>query len=397
MTSGPPVSPALPHPSGAPAERAYLDASTVAPLHPSGREAWLAALDEGWADPRRLHREGRSARLLLEGARESIAADLGARTEELVFTGSHTEAVHAAVLGTLRARYRVGRRVVLSAVEHSAVLHAVEFGGEATRIGVDRLGRVDLSAFGAALAGDGVALACLQAANGEVGTIQPIESALAASQTSQVPLLVDAAATAGHTSLTEGWDLLTADPRSWGAPDGLGLLAVRANTRWISSYPADEGTERVPGSVSVPAALAAAVVLRTLSAQRNELDQVRRDLTAQIRAAASTIPDTEVVGDPDGRLPHIVTFSCLYVDGEAIVDDLDRQGFAVGSGSACTASTLEPSHVLAAMGVLTHGNIRIGLPADVPSQRLSEQVERFCAVLPGSVARVRAMLGADDL
>ncbi len=397
MTSGPPVPPALPHPSGVPAERAYLDASTVAPLHPSGREAWLAALDEGWADPRRLHREGRSARLLLEGARESIAADLGARTEELVFTGSHTGAVHAAVLGTLRARHRVGQRVVLSAVEHSAVLHAVEFGGAATQVGVDRLGQVDLAAFGAALKEDGVALACLQAANGEVGTIQPIASALEASQASQVPLLVDAAATAGHAALTEDWDLLTADPRSWGAPDGLGVLAVAANTRWVSPYPADEDTERIPGSVSVPAALAAAVALRVVTAQRNQLDQLRRELTGRIRAAASTIPDTEVVGDPDRRLPHLVTFSCLYVDGEAIVDDLDRQGFAVGSGSACTASTLEPSHVLAAMGVLTHGNIRIGLPADVPGELLTEQVERFCAVLPESVARVRAMLGADDL
>jgi cysteine desulfurase len=100
-----------------------------------------------------------------------------------------------------------------------------------------------------------------------------------------------------------------------------------------------------------------------------------------------------VVGDPRARLPHIVTFSCLYVDGEALVDELDRAGFAVGSGSACTASTLEPSHVLAAMGVLTHGNVRVGLPIDVTQ----EQVDAFCAVLPGAVARVRAMLGADDL
>jgi cysteine desulfurase len=354
-------------------------------------------LDEGWADPRRLHREGRSARLLLEGARESIAADLRARTEEIIFTGSHTEAVHAAVLGTLRARHRVGRRVVLSAVEHSAVLHAVEFGGEASRIGVDRLGTVDVPSFTAAVKEDGVALACLQAANGEVGTLQPIGPVLTGAREAGVPLLVDAAALAGHLPVLPLWDLLTADPRSWGAPAGLGVLAVGASTRWVSPYPADEDTERVPGSVSVPAALAAAVALRTVSAQRKELESARRELTAKIRLTASTIPDTEVVGDPDRRLPHLVTFSCLYVDGEAIVDDLDRQGFAVGSGSACTASTLEPSHVLAAMGVLTHGNIRIGLPGGVPAERLADQVERFCAVLPGSVARVRSMLGADEL
>ncbi|GAB3263188.1 cysteine desulfurase family protein [Kineosporia babensis] len=393
MTYGPPAQTGHPHPSGVRAERAYLDASTVAPLHPSGREAWLTAVSEGWADPRRLHREGRSARLLLEGARESIAADLGARTEELVFTGSHTAAVHAAVLGTLRARHRVGNTVVMSAVEHSAVLHGTRFAGETSLIDVDRLGRVDVSAFANAVSEPGVALACLQAANGEVGTVQPVGTVSEATRKSGVPLLVDAAAAAGHTSIDPHWDLLTADPRSWGAPDGLGVLAIRAGTRWLSPYPDDDGTEQVPGSVAIPAALAAAVVLKTVTAQREQLGHRRRELTHQIRTAASAIADTEVVGDPDDRLPHLVTFSCLYVDGEAVVDDLDRQGFAVGSGSACTASTLEPSHVLAAMGVLTHGNIRVGLPVDVRP----EDVERFCAALPGAVARVRTMLGADDL
>lgn len=393
MTSGPPASPGDTHPEGVRAERAYLDASTVAPLHPSGREAWLTAVADGWSDPRRLHREGRTARLLLEGAREAIAAALGARTEEIGFTGSHTEAVHAAVLGTLRARHRVGHTVVMSAVEHSSLLHSTRFGGETCLIPVDRLGRVEVPAFREAVAQDGVALAALQAANGEVGTLQPVDEAFEAARAVSVPLLVDAAAVAGHAAPPPVWDLLVADPRSWGAPDGLGILGVRANTRWLSPYPDDEGTERVPGSVSIPSALAAAVTLRAMTTQRAELDRTRRELTDRIRAAASLVPDTEVVGDPDARLPHIVTFSCLYVDGEAIVDDLDRQGFAVGSGSACTASSLEPSHVLAAMGVLTHGNIRIGLPADVRP----EAVDRFCAALPGSVARVRAMLGADDL
>ncbi|GAA3625897.1 cysteine desulfurase/sulfurtransferase TusA family protein [Kineosporia mesophila] len=397
MTSGPParapLSPGHPHPSGASTQRAYLDASTVAPLLPAGRDAWLAAIDEGWADPRRLHREGRTARLLLEGARESIAADLGARTEELVFTGSHTEAVHAAVLGTLRARRRVGTRVVLSAVEHSAVLQATHFAGEPLLIGVTESGRVDVSGFTDEVGAEGVALACLQSANAEVGTRQPVAEVAEVTRSSSIPLLVDAAATAGHAAVPAGWDLLTADPRSWGAPAGLGVLAIGANTRWVSPSPADDGTERVPGAVSVPAALAAAVALRTVTAGRAESDRLRRGLTDRIRAVAATIPDTEVVGDPEQRLPHLVTFSCLYVDGEAIVDDLDRLGFAVGSGSACTASTLEPSHVLAAMGVLTHGNIRVGLPVGVTP----EAVDEFCAVLPGAVARVRAMLGAEGL
>ena len=112
-----------------------------------------------------------------------------------------------------------------------------------------------------------------------------------------------------------------------------------------------------------------------------------------MRAAAAQVPGTEVVGDPDDRLPHVVTFSSLFVDGEALVHELDRRGFAVASGSACTASTLEPSHVLAAMGVLTHGNVRLTLPLD-PDE---SDVEAFCTALPQAVAQVRAMLGADGL
>jgi cysteine desulfurase len=365
----------------------------VSPLHPAGREAMLAAMDEGWADPRRLHHEGRTARLLLDGAREALAAALGARTEELVFTGSHVEAVHAAVLGTLRARRRVGDRVVLSEVEHSAVLHAAGHGGAPVRVRVDRLGRVDPEAFGQQLLSPAVALGCLQSANGEVGTLQPVAEVLDAARSAKVPLLVDAAASIGHAPAPEGWDLLVADPRSWGAPAGLGLLAIGANTRWVSAAPNDEGTERVPGAPSVPAALAAAVSLQAVLAAQQDQDALRRRLTGRIRAAAALIPDTEVVGDPDHRLPHVVTFSCLYVDGEALVDELDRAGFAVGSGSACTASTLEPSHVLTAMGVLTHGNVRIGLPFAVTA----EEVEAFCVALPAAVARVRAFLGADQL
>ena len=373
--------------------RSYLDAANIAPLHPAGREALLAALDDGWADPRRLHREGRAARLLLEGAREALAAGLGARTEELVFTGSHLEAVHAAVLGTLRARHRVGARVVHSAVEHSAVLHAVEFGGTGVPIGVDRFGRVDADGFAAALAAPGVALACLQSANAEVGTIQPVARVWDSARAAGVPLLVDAAASIGQVPAPAGWDLLTADPRSWGAPPGVGLLAIRAGTRWVSAAPADDGTEQVPGAPSVPAALAAAVSLQAVLADLEAQDAHRRALTDRIRATAATIADTEVVGDPDHRLPHVITFSCLYVDGEAVVGELDRAGFAVGSGSACTASTLEPSHVLVAMGVLTHGNIRVGLPTGVPDSA----VTAFCAELAPALARVRAFLGAEDL
>ena len=380
-------------PAAAPA-RAWLDASGAARVHPVARRAFEQALDDGWADPRRLSTEGRRARALLDAARESLAAAVGARTEEVHVGPSHTAALHAAVLGTAAGRRRVGTRAVASAVERAAVLHAGEHAGlDVVRVPVARTGAVDPDAFTAALDDVPTALAALQHANGEVGTLQPTDAVHAATTARGVPLLVDGGASIGHVDVGPAWDLLTLDPRDWGSVPGAGLLVVRRGVRWHPVAPEDED-RWFPGGPSVPAAFAAAASLEAVLADRAEADRRRRALVDRVRArVAAEVPDVEVVGDPDARLPHVVTFSCLYVDGEALVTELDRAGFAVGSGSACTSSSLEPSHVLAAMGVLTHGNVRLGLDRDVTA----EDVDRFLAVLPGAVARVRAMLGAQAL
>jgi cysteine desulfurase len=377
-----------------PPPRTYLDAAATAPLHPVAREALLASVDDGWADPRRLHTEGRRARLLLEGAREAVADRLGARTDEVGFAGSHTEAVHCAVLGAAAARRRVGRRIVTSRVEHSSVLHAARYAAEEVEeVGVDTHGRVDADGFASAVRREGTALACLQTANGEVATTQPVDAVADACRDRGVPLLVDAAASAGHAEPPATWDLLVADPAAWGGPGGIGVLAVKAGTRWLSPYPEHDGLERTPGQVFVPAALAAAASLQAVDAARAVEASRRRALVDVVRVAAAAVPDTQVLGDPVDRLPHVVTFSCLYVDGEALLGELDRAGYAVGSGSACTSATLRPSHVLEAMGVLTHGNIRVGLPVGVEESA----VHAFCAELAPAVARVRSLLGAHDL
>ncbi|MFS0706454.1 aminotransferase class V-fold PLP-dependent enzyme, partial [Cellulomonas sp. 179-A 9B4 NHS] len=134
--------------------------------------------------------------------------------------------------------------------------------------------------------------------------------------------------------------------------------------------------------------------LQDAVARRDAADAHRRALVDELRArVAAEVPDVEVVGDPAARLPHVVTFSCLYVDGEALVTRLDREGLGVGSGSACTSGALQPSHVLAAMGVLTHGNVRLALPVHVHA----EDVRRLCDVLPRVVADVRAAAGATGL
>lgn len=379
-------------------QRVHLDNGGRAPWHPLARQALLQALDDGWADPRRLHAEGRRAARLLDGAREAVAAVLGARTDEVRFTPSHTAALHAAVAAAAAGRRRAGSGVVVSAVERSAVLHAAEAAAGSSGspgrsvVPVDRLGRVDASAMVEAVGRPGVALVALQHANGEVGTTQPVEEVHAAARAAGVPLLVDAGASLGHVAVPDAWDLLAADPADWGGPAGVGVLAVRQRVRAVPPGPEDEDPW-APGGVSVPLAFAAAVALEAVEADRITQDVRRRALVDRVRAAVAAIPDVEVVGDPDARLPHVVTFSFLYVDGEALVTELDRAGFAVGSGSACTSSTLEPSHVLAAMGVLTHGNVRVALDRSTTA----DDVERFLAVLPGAVARVRELLGVQGL
>jgi cysteine desulfurase len=373
----------------------YFDAASAEPLHPRAKEALLAALGDGWADPARLHREGRQARLLLDQARESVAAELGCRPDELSFTTSGTQAVHLAVLGAVQARQSAARgpgHVITSAVEHSSVLNAADWlarrsGTEVTTIGVDRYGRADVGAFGEALEHEKTLLACLQTANHEVATIQPVAEVVEACARWQVPLLVDAAASVGWLPIPEGWSLLAASARKWGGPAGVGVLAVKKGVRWREPLPADDReNRRVPGFPNVPAVLAAAEALRVIGAERGVSSGALRAHTDRLRAAVpELVPDSVVHGDPDLRLPHIVTFSCLYVDGEALVTELDRAGFSVSSGSACVSDTRQPSHVLAAMGVLTHGNVRVSLPGDATKQ----DVEEFLDVLPPIVARVR--------
>ncbi|MEU9557607.1 cysteine desulfurase/sulfurtransferase TusA family protein [Streptomyces fumanus] len=373
----------------------YFDAASSAPLHPVARQALLASLDEGWADPSRLYREGRRARMLLDAAREAAAEAVGCRPDELVFTSSGTRAVHTGVAGALAGRRRVGRHLIVSAVEHSSVLHAGEAheaeGGTVTRVGVDRTGAVDPAAYAGALRAD-TALACLQSANHEVGTEQPVERVAEACRAAGVPLLVDAAQSLPWGPVPGGWSLLTGSAHKWGGPSGVGLLVVRKGVRFAARGPADERESgRAAGFENVPAIVAAAASLRAVRAEAAQEAARLRELTDRIRARVpALVPDVEVVGDPERRLPGIVTFSCLYVDGETLLHELDRAGFSVSSGSSCTSSTLTPSHVLRAMGVLSEGNVRVSLP---PGTAAAE-VDRFLEVLPGAVAGVREKLGA---
>jgi cysteine desulfurase len=378
-----------------PEPRGYLDAASSEPLHPAAREVLLSAVEAGFADPLRLHHRARDARLLLDNARAVVASCLGVRQDEVTFTASGTQAVHLGVLGLLQGRSRVSTRLVHSAVEHSAVMQAGSWwtrqaGGTTAVAGVDAAGRVSPERLTEALAEETGVLA-VQSANHEVATLQPLEEVYARASAADVPVFVDFAASAARMDLPEGWSAAAASAHKWGGPAGVGVLLVRKGARWRAPFPVDDRTDaRVSGFENVPAALAAAAALQARIAERDEVNARQFALIDRIRErVAATVPDVEVVGDPVGRLPHLVTFSCLYVDGEALVTELDREGFGVASGSACTASTLTPSHVLAAMGALTHGNVRVSLTRETTEA----EVDRFLEVLPTVVSQLRDRAG----
>ena len=358
----------------------YLDSASGMSLHPAARSILERALTAAYADPRRLHQAGRRAQLVLENARASVAESLGVRPDEVTFTSSGTRACHLGLLGLARP----GATVVASAVEHNAVMHAGEWhaerGGGFETAPVDSLGRL--------LPGtptDADVLA-LQSANHEVGTVQHVDEVAAAHAGA---VFVDACASGGRLALPRRWDAVALSAHKWGGPAGVGVLLVRKGARWRPPFPADDrADERATGFENVPAALAAAAALAEVVAGTDEQERQRR-LIDRVRASVAHLEDIDVVGDPVDRLPHLVTFSCLYVDGEALVTELDRRGFGVASGSACTASTLQPSHVLAAMGALTQGNVRLS----VDEATTEADIDRFLAILPGTIADLRAQAG----
>src|SRR5207248_3541652 len=200
--------------------------------------------------------------------------------------------------------------------------------------------------------GPDTAVASLQSANHEVGTVQPVAPVAAACRDRDVPLHVDAAQSVGRTPVPDGWGLLTASARKWGGPAGVGVLGVRRGTRWRSPLPEDaHEAGRGAGPLPLPLVLAAAAGLEAMRRDAG-LEATRlAALVGHIRTElVRRIPDVEVLGpeDPLARLPHLVAFSCLYVAGEAMLTELDRAGFSVSSGSSCSSSALTPSHVLEA-------------------------------------------------
>jgi cysteine desulfurase len=367
--------------------RAYLDHASTSPLRPEARDAMLEWMDA--ADPGRVHTEGRMARAAVEHAREQVAALVGARPREVVFTSGGTEAANAAVFGALSSGR--GEHVVCPAVEHSCVRDP----SARTRVtftAVDRLGRVDIDALTAAIDPGHTALVHCQWGNHEVGTVQPVTAVVAAAHEHKALVHVDAAQAVGHVAVdfaSVGADLMTVSAHKFGGPKGAGALVVRRGLRLPPFVLGGEqerarraGMENVAAIVGFGAAAAAV---------RSDAGAIEQARTERLAEATLAVDGVVPYGDraTEGRLPHIVCFGVEGVEAEAVLLALDQAGVAAHSGSACSSESLEPSPVLEAMGVDAERSLRLS----VGWSTTEADIELFTAVFPGVVARLRALRG----
>jgi cysteine desulfurase len=334
------------------------------------------------ADPGRVHTDGKLARGAVEQAREQVAALFGARPREVVFTSGATEAIVAAVWGATGR----GRHVVVPAVEHSAVREASAAFGEVTEVGVDRLGRFDPDEVLAAVRPGQTGLVHAQWANHEVGTRQPVAEVVAGCRERGVLIHVDAASAAGHAPVGFDADLMSVSAHKLGGPQGVGALLVR---RGLRLRPLLVGGEQERSRRAGMENVAGIVGFGVAASMATDGDLARAQTEALI-SAATAVEGVVTYGDPQDRVPHIACFGVAGVEAEAVLLGLDQAGISAHSGSACSSESLEPSPVLAAMGVEAERSLRVS----VGWSTTDADVEAFCQAFPEVVGRLRSLRSA---
>jgi cysteine desulfurase len=388
----------------------YLDHAATTPVRPEVAEVVAEAL-QTVGNPSSLHAAGRSARKSVEESRERVAAALGARPNEVIFTSGGTESDNLAVKGLFWSRRAADPRrvrILASAVEHHAVLDTVRWLGEAGSatvewLPVDSHGRLDVRALRSALDREpaSVALVTVMWANNEVGTLQPVGEVVAAARAHGVPVHADAVQAVGQVAVdfgASGLAAMSVSGHKVGGPMGIGALLVRPDVDLVPVLHGG-GQERDvrSGTIDVAgtAGLAEAVVAATEAQprERRRLTMLRNDLVEAVRAA---MPDAVLNGDPSdrGRLPGNAHFSFPGCDGDSLLLLLDGAGIECSTGSACTAGVAQPSHVLAAMGVpakLARGSLRFTLG----HTSTAADVAALAAVIGPVVDRARAAAVAD--
>jgi cysteine desulfurase len=336
----------------------YLDNSATTTARPEVIEAMVPLLGGGY-NPSSTHAHGREARAALDAARADVAGVLGAAPREIVFTGGGSEADVLAIVGAAKARAAEGKHVITAAFEHHAVLHAFDVleaeGWTVTRLPVTSDGLVDPVAAGAALRPD-TTLVSIMLGNNEIGTIQPLAQIAALAHAAGALVHTDAVATAGYLKLDLAAldvDLLTLSAHKFNGPKGVGVLFVRRGTPLTAQivgggqeHGLRSGTENLAGVAGLARALVLADAERPETVAR--VTALRDRLQAAIVAAA---PDTFVLGQAAPRLPHILSIGFADQPSDALLMALDLEGVSASAGSACAAGSLEPSHVVAALGV----------------------------------------------
>jgi cysteine desulfurase len=380
----------------------YLDHNATTPLHPAAREAMLPWLGEQHGNPSSLHRFGQAARNAVEEAREKVAALLGARPPEVVFTASGTEANNAVLSDVARRAISSGgdrSHLVISAIEHPSIREAAtrlekESGFEVTRVSPGRDGVVPAAAFLAALRPD-TRLACLMLANNELGTLQPVAEVAAACRERGIPVLCDAVQAVGKIPVgvhSLGVDYLTLGGHKFHGPLGAAALWVRKGVELSGLLVGGSqerrrraSTENVPAIVALGAAAAAA--LAELPARHAHLaglrDRFEAELPRQVPGAV-----LHCTGSP--RLPNTAHAAFPGVEGESLLIRLDIAGFAVSTGSACSSGTVEPSKTLLAIGLAPEEALS-SLRISFGMTNRDEDVDAFLATLAREVAELRRL------
>jgi cysteine desulfurase len=337
-----------------------FDTLSSHPIHPAAKKALGSLPDYAFVDPTKLYHDSRSARLLLDSARASIAARLKVNPDEISFIPSGNAGIDLTISGLLNALDN--KTVVYSAVEQKAIIERLK-DFSTFEIPVDKFARVNESQFIDSLTTNKPGLAVLQFANHEVGTQQPINPIYKKCQELNIPLFVDATMTAGIVNLGSDWDVLLLKPASWGAPIGIDVLVVKRSVRFKSIL-LDDGREnhKFSNNVSIPHAVAIGASLEEITLNRSEIAKSLGTLINDLRQLLSSNLDITLLGDPVARVPHVLAAIIKDIDGEVLVSGLSKRGFAISSGSSCTPDQVKPSHVLAAMGFEGQINIRISLP-----------------------------------
>lgn len=376
----------------------YADNAATTRIAPQVLDAMLPYLKEEYGNPSTLYKLGREAKIAIEKAREQVAQVIGAKAEEIFFTGSGTEADNMALKGVLYGPAGKGKKhLITTKIEHHAILHTAmaleKKGFQVTFLDVDKNGRVDLEELKQAITPD-TALVSIMAANNEVGTIQPIEEIGKICREKGVLFHTDAVQAFGHMPLDVNKmniDLLSLSAHKINGPKGSGALYIR---RGLGLRPVIEGggqernrrsgTENVAGIVGL--GQAAQLAMETMVEESARLKALAKKLTDGVLQ----IPETILTGDPENRLPGACSFAISAIEGESLVLYLDMEGICTSTGSACSTGSLDPSHVLMAIGLsheVSHGSLRVTLGRF----NTEEEVNYIIETLPKVVEKLRSM------